>query len=127
MAGEHYIPEGSGSESSTFEVSEDESDNSSQASLKIGTDGKVVKKKKKVRRNKPKFTPEENAEVIKWLETKYKELYGRGGSSSVSADKDEYWEDFTKDVNAIHNGQFHRTAKDIFKRIDNMKKNGKCQ
>ena len=55
MAGEHYIPEGSGSESSTFEVSEDESDNSSQASLKVGTDGKSCQKKEE--------NPEKQAKV----------------------------------------------------------------
>ena len=125
MADEHYMPEGSGSESSTFEVSDEESDVSSQTNSQVNEAG-VKNKKKKIKRKKAKFTPEENAEVILWLETKYRELYGRGGSSSVSADKDEIWEEFAKDVNAIHNGQYQRSPKDIFKRIDNMKKNGTC-
>ena len=124
MAGEHYIPQGSDSESSSFEVSEDESEVCSQSSQSVNTNDKKLKKSKRVKKNKPKFSPEENAEVIKWLESRYKDLYGRGGSSSVSADKDEVWDEFATDLNAIHDGQFKRTPKDIFKRIDNMKKNG---
>ena len=119
------MPPGSDSESSSFEVSEEESECGSQASQIQNNDGKPKKKKtKRVRKNKPKFTPEENAEVLKWLESRYKDLYGRGGSSSVSADKDDVWEEFAKEINDLHDGQYNRTPKDVFKRIDNMKKNG---
>ena len=84
--------------------------------------GKIVKKR---REKQPPFTDEENALILSWVEDKYKELYGRGSSSSVADDKREAWEQFTTAVNNVHDGKFKREQDDVFKRIDNMKANGK--
>ena len=70
------------------------------------------------------MTDEEKAVIMHWLETRFKDLYGRNNSSSVSADKDEAWSDFVKAVNEVHNYKFNRTRLEIEKRIDNFKTNG---
>ena len=82
--------------------------------------GKIVKKRKEI---KPEFTDEENAMILSWLEDKYKDLYGRGSSYSVSDNKREAWEAFTKAVNDVHDGKNKREVDDVFKRINNMKTN----
>ena len=83
--------------------------------------GQIVRRR---RERKPEFTDDENALIITWLEEKYKDLYRRGSSATVADDKREAWEAFTKAVNDVHDGQYHREVEDVFKRVDNMKTNG---
>ena len=89
--------------------------------FEVNTQGQLVKPRKK----KKEFSDEENAMIMKWLETKYKQLFGRGSGPTVAQDRRDAWFDLTEAVNAIHNGQNERSTEDIVKRIDNMKNQGK--
>ena len=86
----------------------------------VNSQGKLVKTRKK----KKEFTDEENALILKWLESKYKELYGRGSGSTVAQDKQDAWDEFTTELNNLHGGENSRSQDDIMKRIDNMKNQG---
>ena len=55
--------------------------------FEINSNGKAVKKKRKDGPRKADMTSEENALILNWMEFRYKELYGRGQSSSVADDK----------------------------------------
>ena len=93
--------------------------------FEINSNGKAVKKKRKDGPRKADMTSEENALILNWMEFRYKELYGRGQSSSVADDKKQAWEEFTDALNALHDRQFKRTRAELEKRINNMKKMGK--
>ena len=88
--------------------------------FEVNTQGQLVKPKKK----KKEFSDEENAMIMKWLETKYKQLFGRGSGPTVAQDRRDAWYDLTAAVNGIHNGQNERSTEDIVKRIDSMKNQG---
>ena len=92
------------------------------SNFEVNTQGQLVKPKRK----KKEFSEEENAMIMKWLETKYKQLFGRGSGPTVAQDQRDAWYDLTEAVNGIHNGQNERSTEDIVKRIDNMKNQGKC-
>ena len=91
----------------------------------VNSQGKIVKTRKK--KSEP-FTDDENALILQWLENRYKDLYGRAGSSHVAQDRNEAWEQFLDAINELHNGQYNRTLEDLVKRVDNMKTVGEfCQ
>ena len=89
----------------------------------VNSQGKVVKAKRK---KSEAFTEDENALILQWLEHRYKELYGRAGSSHVAQDRNEAWEEFTQAINDLHNGQYNRSVEEVVKRVDNMKTVGEC-
>ena len=93
--------------------------------FEINRSGKAVKKKRKDGGRKADMTSEENALILNWLEFRYKDLYGRGQSSSATDDKKEAWEEFTDALNDLHDGKFQRTRAELEKRMNNMKKIGK--
>ena len=88
----------------------------------VNSQSKCVKAKKK--KSEP-FTEDENVMILRWLEERYRDLYGRAGSSHVAQDHSDAWEEFTEAVNGVHNGRYSRTAEDVVKRVDNMKTVGK--
>ena len=74
---------------------------------------------------KKEFTGEENALILRWLETKYREFYGMGAGFTVAQVKQDACDQFTTELNNLHGGENSRTQDDIMKRIDNMKNQGK--
>ena len=88
--------------------------------FEVNSQGQLVKPKKK----KKEFSDEENAVIMKYLETKYKQLFGRGSGPTLAQDRRDAWYELTDAVNEIHGGQNERTTEDISKRIDNMKNQG---
>ena len=49
----------------------------------VNSQGRVVKARRK--KSEP-FTEDENALILQWLEERYRDLYGRAGSSHVAQD-----------------------------------------
>ena len=92
-----------------------------QNSAEAGSQGRQVRPKRKKR---PDFTDEERALILQWLEERYKDLYGRGHSSTVAQDRDDVWADFVVALNSLHEPAMGRTLDELVKKIDNMKTQG---
>ena len=92
-----------------------------QNEIDVTSQGKVIKARK---RKRPEFTEEERALILQWLEERYKQLYGKGHSSTVAQDRDDVWAEFLIALNSLHEPSMGRTLDELQKKIDNMKTQG---
>ena len=65
--------------------------------------------------------------IVVWhyFENRYSDLYGTGRGSNIAYSQNAVWQEFARAVDAVEEGSKNRTVKRIWKKIDNMKFNGK--
>ena len=92
-----------------------------EGDIDVTSDGRIVKSKI----TQAPYTKSEMVVVWHWLENRYFDLYGHGKGSNVSYEKTATWVEFAEAVDSVEEGKNNRTVKKIWKKLDNMKGNGK--
>ena len=88
-----------------------------EGQFEVNKEGKLVRK----REGQPGYTKAEMCVVWHYFEHRYQELYGEGKGSNIAYQKNVAWIEFANAVDAVEGGTKNRTARRVWKKLDNMK------